>query len=338
MDWKEYEKEISNYFKKQYPECTITYNTTLVGRYSKVDRQIDVLVEHTIADNDFRIFIDAKYFNSRIDVKQVETILGMMDDIGVDKGLIITQEGYTPAALNRAYYDPQRLELDILNFKDLLEFQGFGATIYDGSHGALISAPLGWVIDGTRRQGMVATLYQRGLSFEEANQQMEMMYLNIIDKNETHPDLQNLIDHQQAVSKEAYPNAKFNYKDVNYRTKEKVLLRTIIYDHMPILEYTTFIDFDDFILFTVLLTTEVVSERNLKKLKILTSTALPLKMQFKNKVESALFNITNAFTNSKSKEDKISLAEKIEKIYVELKDKENIEKYTKIISELKNLN
>jgi hypothetical protein len=337
MDWKEYEKEITAHFKKQYPDCTITYDTTIIGRYSKVSRQIDVLIENTIADNEFRIFIDAKYFSKPIDVKQVETILGMMDDIAVDKGLIITKEGYTPAALKRAFFDPRRLELDVLNFKDLGNLQGFSATIYDGKHGALIEAPFGWIIDSTRRQGLVATLYQRGLSFKEANEQFEIMYLNIIEKNETHPNLKNLIDYQEEYTKESYEGVEFEYKEVKYREKESVILRTIIYKHMPIKEYTAFIDFEEFILFGVLLTSEVVSERNQKKLKALISTAIPIKMQFKDKVESALFNLSVAFDRANSLDEKIYIAEETKKVFEEIKDQENTEKYEKIIIELKNL-
>jgi hypothetical protein len=49
MDWKQYEKEIFEHLKDQYPEAEITLDAKKVGLYSKVDRQIDILVEQYIA-------------------------------------------------------------------------------------------------------------------------------------------------------------------------------------------------------------------------------------------------------------------------------------------------
>lgn len=35
--------------------------------------------------------VDAKFFGKNIDVKHVESFIGMMQDVGVDKGLLITK-------------------------------------------------------------------------------------------------------------------------------------------------------------------------------------------------------------------------------------------------------
>ncbi|MBD3330183.1 hypothetical protein GF354_01475 [Candidatus Peregrinibacteria bacterium] len=45
MNWKDYEKEAQAYFPRMYPGAQITYDTKVLGRYSKNQRQIDVLIE-----------------------------------------------------------------------------------------------------------------------------------------------------------------------------------------------------------------------------------------------------------------------------------------------------
>jgi hypothetical protein len=44
----------------------------LVGKFSRVERQIDILVEEQPSDLSFRIVVDAKYRGRKIDVGDVE--------------------------------------------------------------------------------------------------------------------------------------------------------------------------------------------------------------------------------------------------------------------------
>jgi len=62
MNWKDYEKEIYQQFKDMYPTAEITYDAKVLGRYSKVDRQIDILVEDYAAGESITIMVDAKFF------------------------------------------------------------------------------------------------------------------------------------------------------------------------------------------------------------------------------------------------------------------------------------
>ena len=119
MDWKEYEREIEDHFRSEYPSARITANAKLVGHISKTERQIDLLIEEQICDLTFRIAIDAKHHGRKIDVKQVEEFLGLVRDVGVHTGIMIALEGYTEAAVERAHKDDADVILDVLNFKEL---------------------------------------------------------------------------------------------------------------------------------------------------------------------------------------------------------------------------
>jgi GNAT superfamily N-acetyltransferase len=105
VDWKQYEEEIYQHFITTFPSAQVTQDTQVLGRYSQVERQIDVLIEGTIAGFHLRIVVDAKHRNKRIDVTDVEAFIGYCADIGASKGVLISLNGYTPAAASRAHHD-----------------------------------------------------------------------------------------------------------------------------------------------------------------------------------------------------------------------------------------
>ncbi len=54
---------------------------------------------------------------------------------------MIALEAYTPAAVNRAYYDNLDVVLDVLSLDELKTYQGPTAIPYSGECGAWIVAP-----------------------------------------------------------------------------------------------------------------------------------------------------------------------------------------------------
>ncbi|MFO7853313.1 MAG: restriction endonuclease [Bacteroidota bacterium] len=306
MNWNDYEKEIQAQFQEMYPEGEITHNTTLPGRYSKIERQIDVLIEDYVTDDRIRIIVDGKYFSENIDVKEVESFIGMMQDVAADKGLIVTQKGYSPAAIQRAYNDTSRIELDILNFEELKQFQSFGALPYSRKHGVVIPSPFGWIIDATRREGFLAALYQRGLTLEEAAENKEWMYINIFNKTDDINNLDAFCKINESDTLYHYPDAKFTYDKTVKRKDANTLLRTIEINTYPTLEYTGFVEFDDFIFICVLFTPEELKEKNLKKLEYILARVLPFNID----VDSVLYsNLELLERQLKQADDDITKAE-----------------------------
>lgn len=306
MNWRDYEKEIHQQFQEMYPEAEITHNTTLPGRYSKIDRQIDVLIEDYVAGDRIRIMVDGKYFSENIDVKEVECFIGMMQDVGADKGLLITQKGYSKAAIMRAHNDPSRIELDILNFEELKKFQGFGALPYSGKHGVIMPSPFGWVIDATRREGHLATLYQRGSTLEEAGKNKEWMYVNIFSKTDGINDLDAFCKMHEADTLHFKPDAKISYQKTIKRKDANTLLRLIEIDSYSTPEFTGFVEFEEFIFFCVLFTPEELKEKNLKKLEYIISKVLPFRVNVESVLKSNLGILERQFEET---EDLVAKAE-----------------------------
>jgi hypothetical protein len=266
MTWKEYENEICHYFRIQFPKADISLNVFIEGRYSKTQRQIDILIEEYVAGNRIRIIVDGKYFIKSIDVKNVEMFIGMLNDCGANKGLLITQKGYSKAAINRAYYDQLDLELDILNFKDLLKSQHFLAIIKCGEDGVIFHSPFGWIIDNVKTNDALVTSYQRGLSFKQAQKSNEWIEVRIKSKENEINSLEDYLKLQEAKLKSDSPGIKINYLNTIRRNDASTTLREYK-RNILIKEISGFVEFGEFIFECVLITPEELRNKNVRKLE-----------------------------------------------------------------------
>ena len=283
MNWKQYEKEIGDLFKADYPEADIRFDVEVFGRYSKTNRQVDVLIEDYLAGNKMRIVVDGKYFAKNVDVKDVESFIAMLADIEAHKGLMITQKGYSKAALNRAYNDSLDIELDILNFEELKRYQGFLGIPFAGSSGVFLPSPFGWIIDSRTCDLWLALLYQRGLDLSEAQEKHEWMYINFWDRKKSGQSLDDLIKIHEDEFKEFFPKAEISYRETIKRKDARTLIRVVEIESYPTPEITGFVEFESFIFFCVLFTPEEVAKKNIRKLENILSKVIPIQVRYPNR-------------------------------------------------------
>jgi hypothetical protein len=102
--WKKYERQITEFVeRKAKGPVRITPDVKLDGRMSGVKRQVDILVEGSIFGfAPGKMAIDCKCLKEKVDVKDVEAFLGMLEDLGVTAGMLATTVGFTDAAKRRA--------------------------------------------------------------------------------------------------------------------------------------------------------------------------------------------------------------------------------------------
>lgn len=241
-------------------------------------RQIDILIEGYIASSKIRIVVDGKYYSNKVDVKEVESFMRMLNDCEANKGILITQKGFSKAALNRAYYETIDLELDILNFKELKQFQGHTAIPYKENCGAILGAPFGWIIDNKGFPGTIATLYRRGLVLDSAIKSHEWMYINFEIKTEIINSIEDLCKYQKEATLEFSSKAKFSYRNTIKRDDAKTRLRFIEIPTYATTEYTGFIEFESFIFCVVMFSPLETEKRNLSKLESILEKVMPLKI------------------------------------------------------------
>ena len=278
MDWKKYEKEVFEFFKEQYQDADVDFNVKRTGLYSKVNRQIDILIEQYIAGNRMVYAVDCKYLNKKVDVKAVESYIAMLEDIGAHKGLLISKEGFSKAAYNRAHFSSTDIELDILNFEDLHAFQGHGAIPYAGSNGVLMPAPFGWVIDGTAAHPWAAALYRQGRTLEQAMKDHEFMYVEFWDRHKDDHNLSDLLKIQENNLIKADKDYSIEYIPTARRKDATTKLRVATVKSYPTPEYTGFVEFKDFIFFCVMFSPINRSKNNTRKLENIVKTVLPIKV------------------------------------------------------------
>ncbi len=279
MDRHEEEREIEDQFRQAYPSAQITHDAKLVGKFSKVERQIDLLIEEQASDFAVRIVVDAKYRGRKIDVSDVEAFIGLTRDVEAHTGMMVALEGYTPAAVNRAHNDDLDIILDVLNLEELKACQGFAAIPYSRDRGVSIAAPFGWIVDATQRPGMLAALYERGLSFEDAVRNNEFMYVSFWDKrNDEVNSLDVLLKYQEGYMLEESPDADILLLERarNRRVGAETLIRRFKKKTHPTPEYTGFVDFENFIFMCVLFTPERLERKNLRKLRFVLGDAFPM--------------------------------------------------------------
>ena len=200
-----------------------------------------------------------------------------------DQGLLITQKGYSEAAINRAHYGPEKIELDVLNFEDLKNYQGLAAIPYSGKNSILLPAPFGWVIDIDRQTDFLACLYQRGLDLEKAKKNLEWMYLNFWHKDEKASAIVELVEMQNEQMEACYTNLCFDEQRAPKRNDDRnTYIRVANSDQLPCQEITGYIDCDQFIVFFVLFTKKEFESRNLRKLAYILKYSKPAKIAFDN--------------------------------------------------------
>jgi hypothetical protein len=265
--WKEYEAYVYGALQRLLPGATVRQNVHLPGTKTHKQRQVDVLVERRLGTFEFKIAVDCKCYKRKVNVNDVERFLGMLDDIRVSKGVLMTTKGYTTAALKRIENESRDIELKILTTERLSEFQNIGcAMLWKGPVAAVVSPPDTWVVDNEATPGSPRcqfSMYSLGHSRESAMRHGAFLYGNIVLKFADEPTMEAIADrHERDVTQEI-PTAKFErlapLQRVSWagRPAEETLFRVgRIHPRYRGPEYSLYIDHPKGVLVLVLLCPE----------------------------------------------------------------------------------
>lgn len=270
-DWKKFQHEVYEECKRVFNDAEeILEDTHIKGKFTKRSRQIDTLIK--LNDNDI-IAVDAKCYNKKVDVKEVESYIGMLKDIGANKGILISNKGFSKAAINRAHFGESNFEVDILSLANLDNFQGYGAITYSGNYAVFIRPPFGWIIDGSQTGIAPALLYARGYDHEGAMKNNEWMYINFWEKNDEIDTIDKLINHHNQDNYDADEFAKIEHYNI-----EEIAIKKSKSKKYPTIEISAYRDLGDFILFGVLFCPDNLIERDIKKICFVLKNASPMKI------------------------------------------------------------
>jgi Restriction endonuclease len=174
MTWKEYEDALLQRLRQEFFEDTFVVRGTeagmqhrVMGRFSLINRQLDVGAYRLGESRPF-LLADAKKYDNKVDVKDVEMFLGMMDDVGAEIGLIAAPNGASEGAKNRAR--AAAVTVMVMSFEEAVRFKDWlplAATVYP--HDWAFHAELGLALrnlhGGKDLSGVIVAL--EAMPFEE---------------------------------------------------------------------------------------------------------------------------------------------------------------------------
>ena len=99
MNWRDYEDAVYEILRSRFPANEVGSDQMIPGRFSEIERQIDVAGRSTLLGWGMLGIVDCKCYSQRVDVKDVEAVIGMAADVRADIALIVTTVGYSDAAL-----------------------------------------------------------------------------------------------------------------------------------------------------------------------------------------------------------------------------------------------
>lgn len=116
----EYEDGVAMLLAEKFGDrATVERNVRLPSRSGGRSRQIDVLVRIPVADmEDALMVVDCKRYGAKVHKKDVETFIGLVDDVGAPMGLLVTTAGFTSGATGRAAVE-RGIRVQVVRIEDL---------------------------------------------------------------------------------------------------------------------------------------------------------------------------------------------------------------------------
>jgi len=212
-DWHQYEAYVFGSLQRRFPGARVSPNVSIKGVKTGRPRQVDILVERNLGGFDLRIAFDCKCYKRKVNVNDVERFLGMLDDIRVSKGVLVTTKGYSRTAYERALRESRDVDLQILAPERLSSYQHVGcAWLWKGPVMAIVEAPNGWVVDNqdTGKPGhWQFSMYPLGHTLESAKRGCVFLYGNIVLKTQAEPTMEAIALRHEMQVLEKVPDAKF---------------------------------------------------------------------------------------------------------------------------------
>jgi hypothetical protein len=270
LTWAQYEAYVCGILEQLMPDTKIQRDVRLIGQKTGLQRQIDILVERDLGGFDVRIAVDCKAYKRRVNVNDVERFLGMLDDVRVSKGVLMTTKGYSKAAAGRVRNDARDIDLRILTAERLSEFHGLGgAILWKGSVAAAVRTPETWIVDNEHRSltGSPEAVpqfmtYPLGHTRDSIFRRGAFVYGNIILKWPQYPTMNAIAELHEKRILERSPAARFvrlegiKRESTGGREPEETILRVGYVDGYNGPEYSLYIDHPAGVLLLVLLCPE----------------------------------------------------------------------------------
>lgn len=110
-NWKELQVKVAEIYRNL--GCEVEEEVQIGG--GKTKHRVDVLATFEFGGQKYRIVIECKYWNSKVKKSQVSSFIGVLADIGAEKGIIVSKMGFQRGAHKLAAYT----NIELLTFNQL---------------------------------------------------------------------------------------------------------------------------------------------------------------------------------------------------------------------------
>lgn len=119
--WRQYEDQILDRLQERAgDDAVVEPDQSLPGRFSLIDRQIDVVVRGSFAGlTDVLAVVDCKCWSKPVNVSDVEKLIGMVEDVDATLGVLVTNTGASKAAYRRG---GRSVQVEVVPFDDLAQW------------------------------------------------------------------------------------------------------------------------------------------------------------------------------------------------------------------------
>lgn len=83
-------------------DAVVTPNDRVTGKQTGIGRQVDVSIRKTVGQFELLIALDCKDYGRPLDVKEVEEFMGLAQDIGAHRAVMVAARGFSETAKKRA--------------------------------------------------------------------------------------------------------------------------------------------------------------------------------------------------------------------------------------------
>lgn len=101
-DGSEFEALVKRFYDcvKEHEKITVIQNAFLNGPDGP--REIDILIESTVAGHKVKIIVECKDYNKNVDVKVIDALVSKMADVNASKAILIARKGFSKTAIMKA--------------------------------------------------------------------------------------------------------------------------------------------------------------------------------------------------------------------------------------------
>jgi hypothetical protein len=100
MDWREYQEATAELFRSL--KCSAEIDKLVQG--ARAEHKIDVWVAFSKFGFQNRCAVECKYWNSNVTKEKVMVLKSIVDDVGADRGVIISKTGFQSGAIRATAY------------------------------------------------------------------------------------------------------------------------------------------------------------------------------------------------------------------------------------------